>query len=81
MNKLLLIILIFFLLISIGYSIEYYNKISKKKRMKDLTGIYSHTKTPKGIIFRVQFKDNNNHLDFRIATEKEIKVLKQYKYL
>jgi len=49
--------------------------------MKDLTGIYSHTKTPKGIIFRVQFKDNNNHLDFRIATEKEIKVLKQYKYL
>lgn len=75
------IIIIILLLILINYILKYYYKHKKIREMGDLTGIYSHTKSPTGKLFSVQFKDEDNTLKFRKATFKDIAILQKYKYI
>ena len=75
------IIIIILLLVLINYVLKYYYKRKKIKEMGDLTGIYSHTKSPNGMLFSVQFKDEDNNLKFRKGTINDIIILQKYKYI
>lgn len=55
-------------------------KIRKRKEMGVLTGRYYHLKTHAGFIIKVEYKERGFQ-GFRKATNKEIRILKKYKYL